>query len=81
MYLSLTELRQVVSLIEKQEGIVPKLKNKEVNIIVSPSVEAMYIKEDTIKTITHKSKTSEGKPIYQDIKYNYNDYRTLRIFG
>ena len=41
----------------------------------------MYIKEDTIKTITHKSKTSEGDKIYQDIKYHYNDYRTLRIFG
>jgi len=81
MYLSLTELKQVVNQIEKQEGIVPKLKNKEVNIIVSPSVEAMYIKEDTIKTITHESKTSEGKTIYQDIKYHYNGYRTLRIFG
>ena len=80
MYLSLTELRQVVTLIEKQEGITPKLKNSEVNIIASPSVEAMY-KEDEIKTVTHKSKTHDGDFIYQIIKYNYNGGRILRIFG
>ena len=81
MYLNLTELRQVITLIEKQEGISPKLKNVAVNIICSKTVLESYEKEGTIKTVDHKYKsTTTGAILYESIKYDYR-YGLLRIFG